>query len=931
MSMPRALLIGNSTFPQDPHNLPELRGPVNDLPLLHDALTDPEVGLFKREDVRLLPERGKREIMTALEEMLRRAVPDDLILLYYSGHGLQDEYDHLYLCAHDTRSNLLLSTAISDAEINSVMRSSAAKTFVVILDCCYSGAFKSGGLPTKLWGEGRFLITSSRHAQLSADAPDLTGPSAFTSCLVDALKLGTLDPNDDGYVGLNDVYEYVYQRLSSQTKQIPQRHFDHVVGDVVLARVRRTERDVPPTVAAPERPPLLDVSETRIEHYDVQPGARLPPQSVLVFNRGGGELDWIAESDAPWIHVEPEGNSIKLQFDPQPGTNRGNVHVRDRGGGGARSIHVLVQVQPQSQPPRLRLSATSLDFGIINVGEPRSTLTVELFNIGGGVLSARVWSNEPWLHVRQLGQTLEVSVDTAQAGDLRGEIHVASDGGGGRISVAATVGRGPVLMVRKSVDFGKVPEESTPLRSVPVRNAGTGELSWSIDQSGDFFVAMKTRFGVEVRLKHAKSPGVHRGSFSVRSNGGDAKVDVTATVVGRSRRPLGLRRWQALVVGLVVLVGVASALLMIRAKFEGIRPPPQTPSALAPPLGAPGPVAAVSRMQGNIDIFWIDRDGNFQTIYFNETGWHRASARLHEQIRAQADPRSAVAVAAPPDGSRLTVFWRRSPKGTIGRAFWPEVNGGWGTAADLTPDQLVRSDSPIVAVSGGAAGSSVFWVDQEGQISVCTVRDPAVCAIGEISVVPGKNSVAPGSSMAVVAPPKRPMQLFWVRPDRTVATASSRDGGRTWRVDPPVGQNADPSSGVAAAAVGDHVEVFWASNGRIRSAVEEGGKWAAVPAASGQSAIRSGSSLAAAALGGGVVAFWVGRDGLVHTNRSPDPSMADTEKPSPTRSGLVAFAHGTQVDVVWVTKEGAIMGNFHGVGSDPVPPVDPTKSVMVGG
>lgn len=69
-------------------------------------------------------------------------MPDDLILLYYSGHGLQDEYDHLYLCAHDTRSNLLLSTAISDAEINSVMRSSAAKTFVVILDCCYSGAFK---------------------------------------------------------------------------------------------------------------------------------------------------------------------------------------------------------------------------------------------------------------------------------------------------------------------------------------------------------------------------------------------------------------------------------------------------------------------------------------------------------------------------------------------------------------------------------------------------------------------------------------------------------------------------------------------------------------------------------------------------------------------------------------------------------------------
>src|SRR5215510_5775171 len=97
-----ALLVGNSVYPDDPHNLPELKGPVNDLQLLRDALTDPHVGLFDRSHVRVLPERSKREITTALEEFFQRATNDSLVLLYYSGHGRRDEYDNLYLCARDT-------------------------------------------------------------------------------------------------------------------------------------------------------------------------------------------------------------------------------------------------------------------------------------------------------------------------------------------------------------------------------------------------------------------------------------------------------------------------------------------------------------------------------------------------------------------------------------------------------------------------------------------------------------------------------------------------------------------------------------------------------------------------------------------------------------------------------------------------------------
>ena len=102
---------------EDPENLFPLQGPVNDAPLLRDVLTDPELGLFDLADVRLLPERSKRDIMTAVEEFFRTAERDDQLLLYYSGHGLPDINANLYLCARDTVTSSLVATGISDSEI----------------------------------------------------------------------------------------------------------------------------------------------------------------------------------------------------------------------------------------------------------------------------------------------------------------------------------------------------------------------------------------------------------------------------------------------------------------------------------------------------------------------------------------------------------------------------------------------------------------------------------------------------------------------------------------------------------------------------------------------------------------------------------------------------------------------------------------------
>jgi hypothetical protein len=337
--------VGNSTFPEDPHNLPELRGPINDLALLRDALTNLTTGLFEPQHVRLLPERTKAQILSAMERFFRSAGRQDTLLLYYSGHGQQDTIGNLFLCARDSRTDFLVSTAISDSEINGIMRESSAQTFIVILDCCHSGSFKGTGAPAGLQGTGRFVLSSSRRRELSADSAEETGTSAFTSYLVEALRLGTLDHNGDGYVSLNDVYDHILTGLRETTGQIPQRHIDNAVGDVILARAMEGPTgEAWKAASQPRERPVLDLSETDIDLPDVRPGEDVPPRAVEVLNRGGGRLHWAAETDDAWITITRERDRFWLHFAPQVGVNRGSVQVRDRGSGGGATVRVRLRV-----------------------------------------------------------------------------------------------------------------------------------------------------------------------------------------------------------------------------------------------------------------------------------------------------------------------------------------------------------------------------------------------------------------------------------------------------------------------------------------------------------------------------------------------------------------------------------------------------------
>lgn len=217
-----ALLVGVSEYEPGLNPLPAA---VKDVEAIHELLLDPAIGGFKESDVAVLknPERQKME--EAIESLFEARQKDDLVLLFFSGHGIKDDAGRLYLATRGTRKSpqgeLIRSTAISSNILHESMSRSRSKRQVVILDSCFSGAFAEGmaakddgslDIRTQLGGEGRAVLTSSSSTQYSFE---YTGSelSLYTRFLVDGIKTGAADQDEDGVISIDELHDYASKRV----------------------------------------------------------------------------------------------------------------------------------------------------------------------------------------------------------------------------------------------------------------------------------------------------------------------------------------------------------------------------------------------------------------------------------------------------------------------------------------------------------------------------------------------------------------------------------------------------------------------------------------------------------------------------------------------------------------------------------------------
>jgi prophage antirepressor-like protein len=240
-----ALIIATASY-QDP-GLSQLRATADDAQILARVLGDPLIGAF---DVTLVIDADERQVRRAVDVFLSGRSTGDVVLVYLSCHGILDRRNRLYFAAADTARDQLSSTGIPAVWLLELLEECRARQQIVVLDCCFSGAFTKGSkgdgdldLERRLagTGRGRAVLTASRSGEYSFTGDALPGVavsgSVFTAGLVEGLRTGDADANRDGYVSVDEAYDFAYRYvLSSGAAQTPQRWLSGGEGAIVLAR-----------------------------------------------------------------------------------------------------------------------------------------------------------------------------------------------------------------------------------------------------------------------------------------------------------------------------------------------------------------------------------------------------------------------------------------------------------------------------------------------------------------------------------------------------------------------------------------------------------------------------------------------------------------------------------------------------------------------
>ncbi len=243
----RALIVGVGTYQDTTLDAPVT---AREARAVAAALRDPRIAAYPSSQVQLKTDGAatRAECIAALQALARETLPTDTVLIFFSGHGNQDENGAYCLGTHDvqrTPAGFQSGTGISQNEFLTLLRNIKPRKLVVILNTCFSGALSptlaganspalfTGTAPNENFvqeilqrGEGQAIITASRPSQASFFdwKRDYT---YFGQALIDGLN-GQGVTARGGYIGLFELYDYIYQQVGAAAAK------DNVVQEPML-------------------------------------------------------------------------------------------------------------------------------------------------------------------------------------------------------------------------------------------------------------------------------------------------------------------------------------------------------------------------------------------------------------------------------------------------------------------------------------------------------------------------------------------------------------------------------------------------------------------------------------------------------------------------------------------------------------------------
>ncbi|QQM46361.1 caspase, EACC1-associated type [Streptomyces liliifuscus] len=442
----QALIVVTSAY--DDPGLGALRAPTDDAEALAEVLGDPDVGGF---EVEVLTDPDSQRLRVKVEDFFADRSPRHTLLLHFSCHGVKNTAGKLFLATADTRRSRLTSTAVPAEYVSGMMLASRAQRAVVLLDCCYAGAFERGMFPRadtdahvqesfqdleRTGGRrGRAVFTASSAVQYAfeedrpvtgADLPAGRRPSLFTGSLVKGLRSGDADRDGDGEIGMSELADYVSDHLAELTPhQTPQLWlFGAHGGDVPIARAK------PRAPAAVALPAWLD-------------GA--------VHATGREERLWAVEDLSTLLRGNDVGLALTARAALADLTHDDSRRVSQGAERALRTAHP-------------RVATDFVDLGTVTAGTPGPPTLLALE--GPPIVHATVEAalGVPWLRVTCVAKGVQVSADVAEPGHYEGDVLVRT--ATGELPVHVGVDAVPARRPRRPLAR---PARATPVQEPSVR------------------------------------------------------------------------------------------------------------------------------------------------------------------------------------------------------------------------------------------------------------------------------------------------------------------------------------------------------------------------------------------------------------------------------------------------------------------------------
>ncbi len=205
----RALVVGINHY----DSFDELKGCITDARDMQSVLArNADESRNFEVDLRTSdgPERITRPVLRQACTELFATVDVDIVF-YFAGHGASSDVE-TYLVTQDGEPG---DYGLPMSELVERANRSPARTVLIVLDCCFSGAAGNrlsldAGVDAASLREGVTILAASRGTQ---EADEIDGHGVFTDLVVGALKGGAADVR--GQVSAAAVYGYVESALGS--------------------------------------------------------------------------------------------------------------------------------------------------------------------------------------------------------------------------------------------------------------------------------------------------------------------------------------------------------------------------------------------------------------------------------------------------------------------------------------------------------------------------------------------------------------------------------------------------------------------------------------------------------------------------------------------------------------------------------------------